>query len=505
LLFPLFLKLAGREVLLVGGGPVATSKARSLAEAGARVRVVSPDLTPELAAVVAAAESPLGWTVRRRPFEPADLDGVWLVISAAPPDVNRAVSLEGEARRVFVVAVDDPPSASAYGAGIVRRGGVTLAISTAGHAPALAGLLREGMEAVLPESGDLEAWMAEARRLRPTWRREGLPLGERRPHLLAALNRLYGERATAGTVQAIEATEATHNEPSPGRSPVGKVTLVGAGPGSGDLLTVRGVRKLGEADLVLYDALSSEEMRVHAPAARWFYVGKRACRQSIGQDLLNRLMIREARRGHAVVRLKCGDPFVFGRGGEELVALAAAGIPCEIVPGVSSAIAGPLLAGIPVTHRGAASAFTVIAGHHPESYAPLLAGLPREGMTLVVLMGLRQRAAIAAHLLALGWASTTPAAIVLGAATPQAWSWRGPLAALGAAPLPSGPVAGGAPDEPAAPGLLLPGVLIIGAVVEVAAEVEALRSTFTGHSGAEPEPETETETANPMARSTNPR
>lgn len=199
MLFPLFLKLAGREVLLVGGGPVATSKARSLAEAGARVRVVSPDLTPELAAAAAAAaESALGWTVRRRPFEPADLEGVWLVISAAPPEVNRAVSIEAEARRIFVIAVDDPPSASAYGAGIVRRGGITLAISTAGHAPALAGLLREGMEAVLPESEDLEAWMVEARRLRPTWRREGLPLGERRPHLLAALNRLYGERASAG-------------------------------------------------------------------------------------------------------------------------------------------------------------------------------------------------------------------------------------------------------------------------------------------------------------------
>jgi uroporphyrin-III C-methyltransferase/precorrin-2 dehydrogenase/sirohydrochlorin ferrochelatase len=215
LLFPLFLKLAGREVLLVGGGPVATSKARSLAEAGARVRVVSPDLTPELAGAAATAESSLGWAVRRRPFEAADLDGMWLAISAAPPEVNRAVSVEAEARRIFVVAVDDPPSASAYGAGIVRRGGVTLAISTAGHAPALAGLLREGMEAVLPESGDLEAWMAEARRLRPTWRRQGLPLGERRPHLLAALNRLYGGQTSAGPVRGAgagtEVGEAPHD------------------------------------------------------------------------------------------------------------------------------------------------------------------------------------------------------------------------------------------------------------------------------------------------------
>ena len=121
----------------------------------------------------------------------------------------------------------------------------------------------------------------------------------------------------------------------------GCVTLVGAGPGDPDLLTIRGARRLGEADLVLYDALSSDGMRAYAPRARWFYVGKRACRQSIGQDILNRLMIKEARRGHAVVRLKCGDPFVFGRGGEELLALAEAGIPCEVVPGVSSSVGGP--------------------------------------------------------------------------------------------------------------------------------------------------------------------
>jgi uroporphyrin-III C-methyltransferase/precorrin-2 dehydrogenase/sirohydrochlorin ferrochelatase len=195
LLFPLFLKLTGRVVLLVGGGPVATGKARALAAAGAEVRVVSPELTPELRAL--AARSPR-WTVSARAFVAADLDGVWLAISAAPPDVNRMVSREAEARRLFVVAVDDPPAASAYGAGIVRRAGVTLAISTAGQAPALAGLLREGLEAVLPEEADVRAWVDEARRLRPAWRSEGLALEARRPRLLAALNRIYGEPAPGG-------------------------------------------------------------------------------------------------------------------------------------------------------------------------------------------------------------------------------------------------------------------------------------------------------------------
>jgi uroporphyrin-III C-methyltransferase/precorrin-2 dehydrogenase/sirohydrochlorin ferrochelatase len=245
--------------------------------------------------------------------------------------------------------------------------------------------------------------------------------------------------------------------------------LVGAGPGDPDLLTIRGARRLGEADLVLYDALSSDAMRAYAPRARWFFVGKRACRQSIGQDVLNRLMIKEARRGHHVVRLKCGDPFVFGRGGEELWALAEAGIPCEVVPGVSSAVAGPALAGIPVTHRGAASAFAVIAGHHEAVYRPLLSAMPTEGMTIVVLMGLAQRAAIAATLQGCGWEANTPAAIVIGAATAAAWNWTGTLAEMGAAQVPNP----GFADA----GTGAPGLLVIGQVVAVAGQIERLQKS----------------------------
>src|SRR5262245_61869173 len=157
-------------------------------------------------------------------------------------------------------------------------------------------------------------------------------------------------------------------------------------------------------------------MRAYAPQARWFYVGKRACRQSIGQDAINGILIREAMRGREVVRLKCGDPFVLGRGGEELLALAAAGVACEVVPGVSTAVGAPALAGIPVTHRGMAAGFAVISGHHEATYLPLLAGLPRQGMTVVVLMGLGQRAPIAGALAELGWPAATPAAVVVGAA-----------------------------------------------------------------------------------------
>src|SRR5436190_21764720 len=149
---------------------------------------------------------------------------------------------------------------------------------------------------------------------------------------------------------------------------IGSVTLVGAGPGDPELLTLKAVRRLEEADLVLYDALVDPETLGYAARARRFFVGKRAGRPAIRQDAINRLMIREARRGHKVVRLKCGDPFVFGRGGEEALALAAAGLPCEVIPWISSAIAVPLMAGIPVTHRGVASAFLVVAGHAESAY-----------------------------------------------------------------------------------------------------------------------------------------
>jgi len=191
MLTPLFLKLTGRSVLLVGGGPVATAKARTLADAGAAVTVVSPELTPELTALAAAQ----GWPVRARAVAPSDLDGAWLVIAGAPPEINRQVAAAAEERRIFTVSVDDPGNSSAYGGGVIRRGGVTVALSTDGEAPALAGLLREGLEALLPD--DLASWLDEARRLRTAWRSTAVPMAERRPLLLAALNRLYESREVA--------------------------------------------------------------------------------------------------------------------------------------------------------------------------------------------------------------------------------------------------------------------------------------------------------------------
>jgi uroporphyrin-III C-methyltransferase/precorrin-2 dehydrogenase/sirohydrochlorin ferrochelatase len=234
----------------------------------------------------------------------------------------------------------------------------------------------------------------------------------------------------------------------------GLVSLVGAGPGDPELLTLKAARRLAEADLVLYDALVEPGTLEFATKARRFFVGKRAGRPAIRQDAINRLMIREAIRGHRIVRLKCGDPFVFGRGGEEALALAAAGVPCEVIPGVSSALAAPLLAGIPVTHRGLAAAFLVVSGHAESAYAPVLGSLEPGSATIVILMGLANQDAIREQLLARGWAPRTPAAILVGASRPGAEEWHGTLEALGSA----GPASAGD----------LPGTLVIGAVAGLA-------------------------------------
>jgi uroporphyrin-III C-methyltransferase/precorrin-2 dehydrogenase/sirohydrochlorin ferrochelatase len=210
----------------------------------------------------------------------------------------------------------------------------------------------------------------------------------------------------------------------------GFVSLVGAGPGDPDLLTRAALERLRRADLVLYDALVSDDVLRLARRARRFPVGKRAGRPSLAQDTIHALMIRAARRGQRVVRLKGGDPFVFGRGGEEALALHAANVPFEVVPGVSSAIAAPALAGIPVTHRGIASAFTVIAGHAPASYQPAIDAIAPGALTLVFLMSVAQQREIAAALVARGWKPSTPAALLFAASRDDAETWTGTLASL---------------------------------------------------------------------------
>jgi uroporphyrin-III C-methyltransferase / precorrin-2 dehydrogenase / sirohydrochlorin ferrochelatase len=210
----------------------------------------------------------------------------------------------------------------------------------------------------------------------------------------------------------------------------GFVSLVGAGPGDPDLLTRKAAQRLAEADVVLYDALVDSAALDLAPRAQRVFVGKRAGRPAIRQETIHRLMIRAAGRGQRVVRLKGGDPFVFGRGGEEALALSSAGVPFEIVPGISSAIAAAELAHIPVTHRGLASAFVVVSGHADAAYRPALGSLAPGSATIVVLMGLGRMEAIAQLLIDRGWTRSTSAAVLLAASTAQSDVWTCTLGEL---------------------------------------------------------------------------
>ena len=241
----------------------------------------------------------------------------------------------------------------------------------------------------------------------------------------------------------------------------GSVALVGAGPGDPELWTVRGLRRIQDADLVLYDALIDAESLRRFTNAQCFCVGKRAGRASVRQETIHRLMIRAARAGKRVVRLKGGDPFVFGRGGEEAIELARAGIPCEVVPGVTTAVAAPELAGIPVTHRGLASGFLVIAGHAGETFDAALNAVRPNSITLVVMMGVAVRDVIASRLQEHGWAADSRAALVCGASTANEWVWTGRLQDVGCATPPAS----------------VPGLLIVGEVVRVRETIVAARSS----------------------------
>lgn len=210
----------------------------------------------------------------------------------------------------------------------------------------------------------------------------------------------------------------------------GFVSLVGAGPGVKDFLTVRALDRIERADLILYDALVDASLLELAPEAQRFYVGKRAGQPAIDQRTIEALLIRHARQGRRVVRLKAGDPFVLGRGGEEALALEAAGVPYEVVPGLSTAPTAAACAGIPATHRGLTTSFVMVSGHAEAAFTPLLSALPA-GVTVMVLMGFGRRDRIASVLLNGGWSDATPAAFVAGAGTSSQHTWRGTLGEVG--------------------------------------------------------------------------
>jgi uroporphyrin-III C-methyltransferase/precorrin-2 dehydrogenase/sirohydrochlorin ferrochelatase len=405
--FPVFFQLDSQPVLVVGAGQVALRKVCLLERTGAAITVVAPEITEE---IQARADAGL-LALRVAEFRPEDLDHARLVIVATPRRaLNRWIANLCEARSIPVNVVDDATASRFIVPAIIDRDPVLLAVSTGGASPVLARRLRERLEAFIPRGfGELAAWLRELRaaareRLRGTDERrrffETLVDGA------AARRFLAGDRR--GAVQIAHQLLAATSTSPPAR---GEVALVGAGPGDPELLTLRALRVLQDADVILYDRLVSDAVLDMARRdATRLCVGKTGGAPSTSQEDINQLLVEHARQGKRVVRLKGGDPFVFGRGGEELEALARAGVDFSVVPGITAAVGCAAYAGIPLTHRDHAHSvsFVTATGSAEPDWRAL--ALPRH--TAVFYMGLSRLDAIVDNLIAHGAPSTRPAAVI---------------------------------------------------------------------------------------------
>ncbi|MEX2971346.1 uroporphyrinogen-III C-methyltransferase [Streptomyces sp. C184] len=396
--YPVGLRLSGRRVVVLGAGQVAQRRLPSLLAAGADVLLISPSATPSVEAMADAGE--IRW--ERRRYQDGDLADAWYaLISTDDPQANAAASQEAEDRRVWCVRSDDAEAATAWTPATGRSEGVTVAVLT-GRDPRRSAAVRDAIVEGLRE-GSIAA------------------PHHRRPH-------------------------------TPG------VALVGGGPGDPDLITVRGRRLLAEADVVIADRLGPRDLLAELPPhVQVIDAAKIPYGRFMAQEAINQALIEHAKAGKAVVRLKGGDPFVFGRGMEEAQALAEAGIPCTVVPGISSTISVPAAAGIPVTHRGVAHEFTVVSGHVAPDDERSLVDWPSLASlrgTLVVLMGVENSGAIAAKLIEHGRAADTPAAVIQEGTTAAQRRVDATLGTLG--------------ETVRAEGVRPPAVIVIGEVVTVA-------------------------------------
>ena len=402
-IYPLSLRLAGRRVLVVGGGSVALRRVAGLRAADAEVVLVSPRLTPALADMAARGLI----TAHQREYQPGDMDGAWLALACTDqPRVNEAAAADAERQRIWCVRADDAVASAAWVPAVGRTGPVTVAVN-AGRDPRRAAELRDRL---------VDTVDAEGR---------------------------WAEKAPAAG----------------GQRPAGWVSIVGGGPGDPGLITVTGLRRLRAADVVVADRLAPLELLADlAPGVQVVDAAKVPGGPAMRQDHINHALVEHARAGRAVVRLKGGDPFVFGRGREEVEACLAAGVPVEVVPGITSAISVPAAAGIPVTHRGVSQGFCVLAGHvRPGDSRSSVdwAALARSGMTLVLLMAVDHLAAIADTLISAGLPAATPGAVVSDGWTRQQRAVTAPLAELA--------------DAVKLAGLTNPAVVVIGDVARLTA------------------------------------
>ena len=449
---PIMMRVEGRGCAVVGGGTVAARKAALLRRASAAVVVIAPELGPELQDEAAAGRV----AYRPRAFVPADLDGITLVIAATDDHaVNEAVFAAADARGIPVNVVDKPELCRFLMPAIVDRSPLLVAISTGGASPVLARRLRARLETLIPANYGRLAALAE--RLRDTVARRLPALGARRRFWDRLFEGSFAELVHAGREVEAErhVLQALEGAPDDEGLNGGIVHLVGAGPGDPELLTLKALRVLQEADVILYDRLVSDAVLDLARRdAEKVFVGKSCGKHAMPQEMINARLVALARQGQRVVRLKGGDPFIFGRGGEEMEALAAAGITFEIVPGITAALGCAASTGIPLTHREHSHAVTFVTAHLKNGRLDLdWPALARPNQTLAVYMGRGTLDVLCERLIAHGLPAGTPAAVVANGTRSNQRAVRGTLATLPQAAVP------GTTDGPA--------LVIIGDVVRL--------------------------------------
>ena len=430
--FPVFLNLKGRRCLVVGGGEVAANKLQGLLDAEAEATLVAPEATAEIAALAEQGRI----SRQAREFIPEDLAGCALVIAATDDEqTNRRVAEAATARNIPVNVVDNPQLCGFIMPSVVDRRPVQVAVSTGGASPVLARLLRAKLETLIPAAygrlatllrdfrGRVKARIPQATERRRFW--EDIAQGPVAEMVFAGQD----EAAARALEQALETSPATEGA---GANKTGEVYLVGGGPGDPDLLTFRALRLMQQADVVLYDRLVAPAIvALTRKDARKIYVGKERDSHTVPQAELNALLVRLAKEGKRVLRLKGGDPFIFGRGGEEIEELAAAGIPFQVAPGITAASGCAAAAGIPLTHRDYAQSCVFVTGHLKDGKLDFnWRTLTQPKQTIAVYMGVKGVDALRRGLLEHGMAADTPAAIVQQGTMPEQKTYAGTVGTL---------------------------------------------------------------------------
>ncbi|MFK4027665.1 siroheme synthase CysG [Stutzerimonas balearica] len=446
---PLFHDLKGRLVLVVGGGEVALRKARLLADAGACLRVVAPSIDQSLVALVADS----GGESRARNYTADDLHGCVLAIAATDSEpTNAQVSADARTIGIPVNVVDAPELCSVIFPAIVDRSPLMIAVSSGGDAPVLARLMRARIETWIPAAYGQLAGLA--RRYRARVKARFANVQQRRIFWEEVFQGPIAEQALSG--RQAQAERLLEEKLAGAREQLlGEVYLVGAGPGDPDLLTFRALRLMQQADVVLYDRLVAPAiLELCRRDADRIYVGKQRANHALPQEQINQQLVALAKQGKRVLRLKGGDPFIFGRGGEEIEELAANGVPFQVVPGITAASGCAAYAGIPLTHRDHAQSVRFVTGHLKDGSCDLpWAELAAPAQTLVFYMGLVGLPVICEQLIAHGRAASTPAALVQQGTTRNQRVFAATLADL--------------PGRVATEQVQAPTLLIVGEVVQL--------------------------------------